>query len=346
MDVERYVAIDNVCAWPILNRLPDGRISAIIFNQPTHGGWEGEIECWLSGDEGRTWTRAGTPVPHEAGIARMNHAAGIAGNGDLVVIVGGHGGRPPKGQANLDFSRSRILHPVAARSSDGGCSWRACQAIPPAGTGLDLVPFGPIVRRPDGTLLASFYDWVPAGSGKPAQSNALLYRSGDDGDSWQFHATIAAGDYNETCIHVVDEKRCLAAARTFNNQTVHLFLSDDGGDHWRFHEPVTGAYEHNAHLMTLPDGRILMTYGIRHPHDLALAIRVSPDKGTTWRRPHRLLQIDDVERYDGGYPSGVTVGDDRILTAYYTKRSPWHQRYHMGTLFWNWKKELDRDFDR
>ncbi len=35
------IAIDNVCAWPNLTKMPDGSIVAAIFNQPTHGGWEG-----------------------------------------------------------------------------------------------------------------------------------------------------------------------------------------------------------------------------------------------------------------------------------------------------------------
>jgi len=53
--MERYIAIDNVCAWPNLTQMPDGTIIATIFNQPTHGGWEGDVECWASEDDGRTW---------------------------------------------------------------------------------------------------------------------------------------------------------------------------------------------------------------------------------------------------------------------------------------------------
>ena len=49
--MERYLAIDNVCAWPILTHMPDGTVVATLFNQPTHGGWEGDVECWASGDE-------------------------------------------------------------------------------------------------------------------------------------------------------------------------------------------------------------------------------------------------------------------------------------------------------
>jgi Na+/melibiose symporter-like transporter len=37
------IAIDNVCAWPNLTKLPDGAIIATIFNQPCHGLWEGDV---------------------------------------------------------------------------------------------------------------------------------------------------------------------------------------------------------------------------------------------------------------------------------------------------------------
>lgn len=47
------IAIDNVCAWPNLTKMPDGAIIATIFNQPCHGLWEGDVECWASEDGDR-----------------------------------------------------------------------------------------------------------------------------------------------------------------------------------------------------------------------------------------------------------------------------------------------------
>ena len=38
------IAIENVCAWPNVTLMPDGTIIAIVHNQPSHGGMEGEIE--------------------------------------------------------------------------------------------------------------------------------------------------------------------------------------------------------------------------------------------------------------------------------------------------------------
>lgn len=52
--MDRYIAIDNVCAWPNLTLMRDGSIVAAVFNQPCHGFWEGDVECWGSEDPGRS----------------------------------------------------------------------------------------------------------------------------------------------------------------------------------------------------------------------------------------------------------------------------------------------------
>ena len=45
-------AIQGTCAWPNCQILPDGTILALIFNQPCHGLWEGDLDCWASEDGG------------------------------------------------------------------------------------------------------------------------------------------------------------------------------------------------------------------------------------------------------------------------------------------------------
>src|SRR5689334_13155387 len=78
--LEHIVAVKDVCAWPNLQLLPNGDIVAIVFNQPTHGSWEGGLDCWGSTDGGKTWAKRGIVAPHEPGTNRMNHAAGLAKN--------------------------------------------------------------------------------------------------------------------------------------------------------------------------------------------------------------------------------------------------------------------------
>ena len=87
-DIQRFVAIDNVCAWPNLTLMPDGSINATIFGQPSHGQMAGAAECWNSPD-GMFWTKRGIPAPNEPHTNRMNVAAGLAKNGDLLVLCSG-----------------------------------------------------------------------------------------------------------------------------------------------------------------------------------------------------------------------------------------------------------------
>ena len=155
--MERFIAIDNVCAWPNLTQLADGTLIATIFNQPTHGGWEGDVECWASCDEGRTWKLRGVPAPHEPGTNRMNVAAGLAGDGALVVIASGWSRRNKPGNYS-SAHEGEVLTPWVCRSGDGGVTWRreGCVDLPR----VELyrgVPFGDVVRHADGSLGVCIY---------------------------------------------------------------------------------------------------------------------------------------------------------------------------------------------
>ena len=111
--LERFIAIDNVCAWPNLTVLRDGTLVATIFNQPSHGSLTGDVECWASQD-GRFWKRVGTPAPHEPDTNRMNVAAGLALNGDLLVLSSGWSNQQQPGQPKQDPFRD------ARRARRGG----------------------------------------------------------------------------------------------------------------------------------------------------------------------------------------------------------------------------------
>ena len=111
--MQRFVAIDNVCAWPNLTALAHGTLIATIFNQPTHGGWEGDVECWASADGGLTWNHRGTPTRHQPGCNRMNVGAGTSADGDLIVLASGWTGR---GEAGAGESAVAPGHGAQPRS--------------------------------------------------------------------------------------------------------------------------------------------------------------------------------------------------------------------------------------
>jgi len=325
--MERFIAVDNVCAWPNLTKMPDGAVVATIFNQPTHGGWEGDVECRASRDEGRTWTLRGVPAPHEAETNRMNVAAGLARDGALIVLVSGWDKRPPVGKWE-NFDDAKTLPNWVCRSADGGQTWERSESVaPPEGGSERIIPFGDIVQLTDGALGACIY-----GAQSMDKHTSYFYASSDDGRSWSLRGTICQDNGNETAPVVLPDGRLLAAVRTVDDQHLELFESQDQGKTWTNHGPLTLGAQHPAHFLILNDGRILLTYGIRNKGLYGIGARLSDDQGRTWTPPRVLVNLEDTQ--DGGYPASVQTQDETVITAYYAKGIPAHRRYHMGVIRW------------
>jgi hypothetical protein len=323
--MERFIAIDNVCAWPNLTPMPDDSIVATIFNQPCHGSWEGDVECWGSSD-GALWELRGVAAPHEPGANRMNVAAGLAHDGTLIVIASGWSHKAPQGE-EPPAGRSTVLTPWVCRSTDGGRSWVRTETVSMPDDIPPLIPFGDIVRASDGTLGVSFYSWHDR-----EKNTTYLLRSRDNGRTWGEATIIGVDDYNEADLLCIDGKRWLAACRTVKDAHLELFASEDGGQHWIGRGPLTLSGQHPAHLLSLEGGRILLVYGIRNRGLYGVGARLSADEGQTWSAPRLLVDLEDAA--DGGYPSSVQLKDGIIVTAYYANRIRAHRRYHMGVVYW------------
>ncbi len=327
--VERYIAIDNVCAWPNLTLLPDGTLTATIYSQPVHGRWVGDVELWVSTDDGRLWQKRSAAVPAEPPGNRMDVAAGLAANGDLIVISSGWNPvqAPGTDVPDFDFSASQCLYARVCRSADAGHTWeRADTVTVPDDPEGWCIPFGDIVEGPDG-LAAAFY----TGPKDDTRNSAWMLRSTDDGRTWGDGSLIVADDYNETDILHLGAGRWLAVCRTKLDYHVQLFASDDDGRSWQDRGPLTQSAEHPAHLLRLADGRILFTFGIRIGKR-GVGARFSDDEGASWSRPRILVRCEGAS--DGGYPSSCQMADGTIVTAYYTNRIDAHARYHMGVVRW------------
>ena len=328
---ERYIAVDNVCAWPNLTLLPDDTVVATIFNQPTHGGWEGDVECWASEDGGRIWQLRGVPAPHEPTTNRMNVAAGLAHNGDLVVLASGWSKRNQVGDYSSPHE-GEVLPMWVCRSTDGGKTWTHGEGVEqPANASEHLIPFGDIILLPDGKLGVCIYNWAP-----PANHDAQFYTSADDGRTWTRQAPVRLGNTNETTPLALQSGGLLAAARTLGDQHLELFGSADQGASWDPLGPITLGFQHPGHLLQLHDGGVLLTYGIRNQGLYGVGTRLSRDEGKTWEPPR--VVVDFQIATDGGYPASVQFEDGTILTAYYASAVPGHQRYHMGVIRWTTDK--------
>lgn len=323
--IGRYVAIDNVCAWPNLTVMPDGTIVATIFNKPSHGRMEGDVECWGSKD-GAFWSKLGIAAPHEPMKNRMNVAAGLSKAGELVVISSGWTlKRDDAGSLIL----GEVIAPCSSRSRDGASWTVTAEAIPPADEKPNhYIPFGDVLSADDGSLRATAYV-----ADRPKPDRVAMLRSEDDGKTWKVLSLIS-DEHNETAILRLGQGKWIAAARRGSKKpgALDLFRSEDDGKHWKLSGQVGGLSQLPAHLLRLKDGRVLLTAGNRVKGQFGVVAQLSSDEGVTWSEPTPL--VADLSSGDCGYPSSIQRPDGSIVTAYYAAGAPSHQRYHMGTLIW------------
>ena len=337
------VAVENACAWPSLTLLRDGTVVAILHNKPAHATMEADVECWASSD-GLRWEKRSTVTQHEPHTNRLNHAAGLAKNGDLIVLCSGWTDvKQPERPKQAPF-RDAVLRPWVLRSSDGGRTWTKRDTFPAADAGWsEHVPFGDIWKGSDDALHASCYQGEysePATSHETKNWRSWHFRSADDGATWQ-RISLIGPRHNETDIFPLGGKAWLAAAR-FNHSAVDLVRSDDDGVTWQSPRRVTSIGngkdhgEVNGHLNRLKDGRLLLSYTVRTEGKQGVCAKLSKDEGLTWTDPVRLVNHIGWAKGggDGGYPSSVQLANGRIVTAWYAKKTAEHEGYHMGATVW------------
>jgi hypothetical protein len=271
------------------------------------------------------------PAPRDTPrVARGNVAAGVAGNGDLVVISSGWS---DPGSEN----RGTILPPIVSRSADGGRTWSMEEKAFPAewpevartkaSPEGYLVPFGDILPGADGGLRVGLYGG--------ASGAAFVYCSRDDGKTWGEPVTINQDAViHEPALFQLGKGKWLAATRL---NGLDLYGSDDDAKTWARRMKLTGPKQHPGHFTRLKDGSLLLSYGNRTLLK-GVDVRFSDDEGTSWSEPFRVAGF----RGDGGYPSSVQLPDGRVLTAYYAQRTLGRNRYHMSVVVWDPAKTRGR----
>ncbi|MEW5979950.1 MAG: sialidase family protein [Acidobacteriota bacterium] len=114
----------------------------------------------------------------------------------------------------------------------------------------------------------------------------------------------------------------------------HDFLaateSPDGGRSWSVRRPVTGYMEVPGHLLQLRDGRLLLTYGVRH-YPMGAQALLSRDEGLTWEKEDSYMlawhgaffwNSPGLHPYPNGHPYSAQRQDGDIISVYYRAADP------------------------
>lgn len=251
--------------------------------------------------------------------------------------------------------------PYLCESTDGGRTWSDSWAVDISA----FCPRGPYgaggrghVVLPDGTLLL----FVATYEDPPAPYEYVL-TSRDRGRTFERVHLVSecSGDSSFTLC----PDGSLAGALRINadnfprrgahpelrqkSETAHYLgftRSPDQGRTWSPPEALTGFNEIPGHLLTLRDGRLLLSFGVRH-YPLGIQALLTEPDGRTWRKDQRLMLAwqggmypvpghgQHYCRHTIGHPFTAELPDGQLLTAYYRYADPFDATTcQVEGLFW------------
>ncbi|MCG3148642.1 MAG: hypothetical protein PCFJNLEI_02087 [Verrucomicrobiae bacterium] len=332
--------VGRYLAWPTIAATPAGELLVVFSgDRDAHVCPLGKTFLMRSTDNGQTWSApviiTNTPLDdRDAGLC-------VCPDGTIIVTWFTYWKRQwperwPDHMRNvsaqdvanwsspglIDGENHRRGHWLR-RSTDGGRTWEPPLRVPPT------APHGPIVCTAGRLLYVGNDAYDRAGK----TSSIIAAESRDQGQTWQVIGRTgmfptAQGYLCEPHVVEVSPGRLVAMARyeerpkTQEDQNAFLwqFDSTDGGRTWTAPRP-TEIWGKPPHLIRLRDGRLLVTYGIRHAPTGQRAC-LSTDGGQTWDYRHEIVLRDDAPDEDLGYPATVECADGTLVTVYYQVDKP------------------------
>jgi hypothetical protein len=143
-------------------------------------------------------------------------------------------------------------------------------------------------------------------------------------------ATNAKVSFNEASLYETPRGDLVAFLRTekFDDHLV-LARSTDGGKSFLPWED-SGFQGHPAQALRLPDDRVLLVYGYRHP-PFGIRARVLNAECTNAATAGEIILRDDGGNADLGYPWATMLSGKRVLVVYYFNQAD-GARYIAGTI--------------
>lgn len=212
-----------------------------------------------------------------------------------------------------------------ARSEDGGNTWEGPINPPhcPPETSLDIygqpIPAynrGALCEGKDGRIY-----WVAAANDSlsPRRSSTHLMISSDKGTTWKYSCPVAEDPkitFNETSLYETPKGDLVAFMRTANfDDHTCIARSTDGGKTFQKWQDA-GFQGHPHYALRLPDKRVLLVYGYRHP-PFGVRARVLNPECTNFTATEEIVLRDDGGSHDIGYPWATMISKNRALVVYY-----------------------------
>jgi hypothetical protein len=314
--------------WPTVANIGNDKLLAVCSgNREAHVCPFGRVFLYRSPDGGRSWTgpealSTGPLDDRDSGICR-------AVDGSIVVnyftnIAAFCGNNSEQWQAKAqDISLKTIVREHnfwMRRSTDNGKTWSEKYSIPVNN------PHGPTLTK-DGSLIIAGRQVSESPAyifeGSRLGDSLAFARSVDNGITWEIISKIPAPEGHDSMkcfepyaleaadgriiVHIRDQNEFPVIA-TWQTESV------DGGKNWSPPHRIADGYP--SHLLNLPDGKILMTYGYRKS-PFGIRFRISDDFARTWSK--ELILTDNAMNSDLGYPSTVLMSDGSLFTLWYEK---------------------------
>lgn len=154
-------------------------------------------------------------------------------------------------------------------------------------------------------------------------SQCFLWKSTDQGASWQFQNIIASDSkigFREPSLLIDSNNKLICFMRTADaKDKIATAISLNFGKTWQTHE-LHEAQGHPSHPLLLADGRILLVFGYRHKK-YGIRARVLDNRACAinqaFLQSAEFIIRDDAPTADIGYPWGLQLNGGGVLITYY-----------------------------
>jgi len=329
-------------SFPSIVRRPDGEMLVAFRRAPerrrlgesgtSHTDPTSQLVLVRSHDNGETWSRPELIYAHPFGGSQDPCMVQLR-DGTILCTSYGWALMKPDAIAKLKQPVSHagdfvFLGGYIIPSHDGGHTWDQPIIPPPClgetvhdifGETIPAYNRGAMCESSDGRLY-----WVVAATStnSPHRTGVHLLISPDKGRSWNYSCPVAVDDkatFNETSIYETPKGDLVAFVRSenFNDHTV-IARSTDHGKSFRWTD--SGWMGHPHYALRLPDSRVLLVYGYRHP-PYGIRARVLDPECTNASSAPEIVLRDDGGNGDLGYPWATMISDTRALVVYYFNKA-------------------------